>query len=486
MSHYNYYLSDIDYISPSSGESLDKSEKDSYDRMNNSSDENRSDVISDEYKTKYEIKHNLDTQNDYLQLSKNDLDIYNDENITIYSKNTPYDEFNHETELEILNTYKAFRNTNHVSDCVSKNPIKYSVEDLVYLKPDILKEATNTCFKKSSVSSDITKYYPDNGEFKYAGKLDQPRDKDSAVTAGILTGIGVATVLAVGLSAGAYAAVIPATSPTILATMPSQLGCNYCDTEYPKRAYGQNCAYASGCDANSGELGVVGYFTRKEGDEGYQGDKLECCLQNKDEPFSNSIHNGKTCPPGYRDYNSQQCKNELINYCSDFSGTDSYGTRIPNILHTDDNDNYICKNFCSEEIDGNNSNCDNIINNYCSTNYGLNDKDCDCYNENDNTRELLNMYNIDNVNPYCVNRGNDDICNDNSLITLSMKNTNCNSCTTLINLDNINNSTIDIVKDCNKKEEQKKKNIKMFKSLLGILLVIIALGIIGYFILKFI
>ena len=90
--NYNYYLSDTDYISPTAGQSLDDSERESYDKMKDSKDEDRSDIIDDKYKGDYITRHNLDPQYDYLQFSKRDLDAYNDPNISLYSTNTSLSE----------------------------------------------------------------------------------------------------------------------------------------------------------------------------------------------------------------------------------------------------------------------------------------------------------------------------------------------------------------------------------------------------------
>lgn len=118
-----------------------------------------------------------------------------------------------------------------------------------------------------------------------------------------------------------------------------------------------DCRPGSACDGqgNCSATGKQLRCRRKNGADGYQADKTQCCLRGVD-----SI-NGKTCDPNYRDKRSALCQQELATYCAQGN----------NMFSND------CKTWALGDGKGN-PEADAVINEVCRNSANANRPECAC------------------------------------------------------------------------------------------------------------
>lgn len=71
--------------------------------------------------------------------------------------------------------------------------------------------------------------------------------------------------------------------------------------------WGEEC-FDAGAGGRGGRRGKI---KRKE----FKGDKLQCCLNNIQNPGAHKIQDGYTCDPTYRNPSSAECRQNIINFC---------------------------------------------------------------------------------------------------------------------------------------------------------------------------
>lgn len=129
--------------------------------------------------------------------------------------------------------------------------------------------------------------------------------------------------------------------------------CNVCLSNEPNYIPNNPCVNLN-CDGAT--KGTRIYIKRKNSDEGFKANKLDCCLS------GNKIIDGKTCRDDYLNIKNINCTNELYNYCS----------KNNNLPKKE------CRLFCNI----NPERCDTIIAKYCENN--PNDQKCDCIRDYEN------------------------------------------------------------------------------------------------------